>query len=169
MPAIPATFAGCAAAQLRAIRPPRLRAKNTGRSGNPRFFLTSVRKVSNTRFPLGLPYDSPASTPATQRPAARKRSNIQRSSGPGSDGRVGVYQTHPPVTGVPTGGRIRKASCPATVKTSPGSGRDFAGPSPTTRNAMPPTNPRRSSRRSTAERHPGVCGQESIWMGITLI
>ncbi len=66
--------------------------------------------------------------PAIAMPAARKRSNIQRSSAAGYFSSVGAYQTHGfGVDARSDAAGIRNAVCPATVNTSPGSGRTFTG------------------------------------------
>src|SRR6476660_9829384 len=79
-------------------------------------------------FPAGLPYDSPASMPATATPAARNRSNIHRSSGPGRFGSVGAYHTHgfAAAYGSAFAG-MRNAVRPDTSNTSPSRGSDFFG------------------------------------------
>src|SRR6478672_10373203 len=132
MPANPPTLSGFAAAHDRVISPPRLRPSSTGFAEYPRAVIAAWR-VSNTLFPAGLPYDSPASIPAMAMPAARNRSNIHRSSGPGRFGSVGAYHTHglAGAYGSAFAG-MRKAACPDTSNTSPSSGRFFFGGSAAT-------------------------------------
>src|SRR5262249_220720 len=143
MPAKPPTLSGCVAAHDRVISPPRLRPSSTGLAEEPRAGIAAYR-ASNPLVPAGLPYASPASIPATATPAARNRSNIHRSSGPGRFGSVGAYHAHGLAFAYGSAfAGMRKAVRPDTSNTSPSSGRSFFGGSAGTATWTRPNGPNR--------------------------